>query len=72
AARGEEGDFALRVAGVRGVLIPDGLVTEAALEAGVALARVRARLPAVVKLPGDLERLLLLEPLRKARAGTAR
>jgi hypothetical protein len=72
AAAGLEGDFALRAAGVRGVLVPDGLVTEAALEAGIALARTRAQLPAVVKLPGDLERLLFLEPLQRASAGTPR
>jgi ABC-type nitrate/sulfonate/bicarbonate transport system substrate-binding protein len=72
AAAGLEGDFALRVTGVRGVLVPDGLVTEAALEAGIALARTRAQLPAVVKLPGDLERLLFLEPLQRASAGTPR
>lgn len=72
AAGGEEGDFALRVAGVRGVLVPDGLVTEAALEAGIALARVRAQLPVALKLPSDLERLLFLEPLRQAIAGTPR
>jgi NitT/TauT family transport system substrate-binding protein len=72
AAAGEEGDFALRVAGVRGVFVPDGLVTEAALEAGIALARARAKLPVVLKLPRDLERLLFLEPLRQAIAGTPR
>jgi NitT/TauT family transport system substrate-binding protein len=72
AAAGEEGDFALRVAGVRGVLVPDGLVTEAALEAGIELARTRARLPVAVKLPGDRERLLFLEPLRRAIADTPR
>ncbi|HET6367424.1 MAG TPA: ABC transporter substrate-binding protein [Pseudomonadales bacterium] len=72
AAAGEEGDFALRVEGVRGVLVPDGLVTEAALEAGIELARARAKLPVVVKLPWDLERLLFLEPLRQAIAGRPR
>ena len=72
AAAGEEGDFALRVVGVRGVLIPDGLVAEAALEAGIALAQTRARLPMAVKLPSDRERLLFLEPLRRAIADTPR
>jgi sulfonate transport system substrate-binding protein len=72
AAAGEEGDFALRVEGVRGVLVPDGLVTESALEAGIELARARAKLPVVVKLPWDLERLLFLEPLRQAIAGRPR
>jgi NitT/TauT family transport system substrate-binding protein len=72
AAAGEEGDFALRVAGVHGVLIPDGLVTEAALEAGIALAQTRARLPMAVKLPSDRERLLFLGPLRRAIADTPR
>ena len=72
AAAGEEGDFAFRVEGVRGVLVPDGLVTEAALEAGIELARARAKLPVVVKLPWDLERLLFLEPLRQAIAGRPR
>lgn len=72
AVTGEEGDFALRVAGVRGVLASDGLVTEAALEAGIAMVRTRAQLPVAVKLPGNLERLLFLEPLRQAIAGTPR
>ena len=72
AAAGEEGDFALRVEGVRGVLVPDGLVTESALEAGIELARARAKLPVVVKLPWNLERLLFLEPLRQAIAGRPR
>ena len=72
AAAGEEGDLALRVEGVRGVLVPDGLVTEAALEAGIELALARAKLPVVVKLPWNLERLLFLEPLRQAIAGRPR
>lgn len=70
-AAGEE-DFALRVAGVRGVLVADGVVTEAALEAGIGLARTRAQLPVAVKLPGNLERLLFLEPLLRAIAATPR
>lgn len=72
AAAGEEGDWALRVAGVRGVLVPDGLVTEAALEAGIEQVRIRAQLPVAVKLPRHLERLLFQEPLRRAIAATPR
>jgi hypothetical protein len=60
------------VAGVRGVLVPDGLVTEAALEAGIEQVRIRAQLPVAVKLPRHLERLLFQEPLRRAIAATPR
>jgi hypothetical protein len=47
-------------------------VAEAALEAGIALAQTRARLPMAVKLPSDRERLLFLEPLQRAIADTPR
>ena len=53
AAAGEEGDFALRVAGVRGVLIPDGARDGRRRSKPASRSPVsRARLPAVVKLPG--------------------
>jgi NitT/TauT family transport system substrate-binding protein len=69
---GDPEDFALRVEGARGVFIADGMVAPDALEAAVRLAEARARLPAVVNLPGRLERLLFLEPLRQAQASLGR
>ena len=64
---GNPEDFALRLEGARGIFIADGTVSPNALEAGVRLAQSRAQLPAVVKLPRALERLLFLEPLRQAQ-----
>ena len=42
---GEGDDFALRVAGARGVFMPDGVVTPEALEASLELLQGRARAP---------------------------
>jgi NitT/TauT family transport system substrate-binding protein len=63
---GDPEDFALRVEGARALFLDDGLVSPEALEAGIDLIQARARLPAVVKLP-RLDRLLFLEPLRRAQ-----
>ena len=69
---GEGDDFTLRVAGARDVFIPDGMVTSGALEASLELLQDRARLPVAVRLPGRLERLLFLEPLRRAQGSLGR
>jgi NitT/TauT family transport system substrate-binding protein len=69
---GEGDDFALRVAGARGILNPDGVVTPEALEVSLELLQARARLPVAVRLPGRLERLLFLEPLRRAQGALGR
>jgi NitT/TauT family transport system substrate-binding protein len=69
---GADDDFALRLAGARSVFIPDGVVMPEALEASLELLQDRARLPAAVRLPGRLERLLFLEPLRRAQGALGR
>ncbi len=71
-ATGEGDGFSLTVEGARGVFLADGMVTPDALEGGLDLLQDRARLPAAVRLPGRLERLLFLEPLRRAQGSLGR
>lgn len=68
---GDREDFALRVEGARALFLPDGVVSPEALEASIDLVQARARLPVVVKLP-RLDRLLFLEPLRRAQEALGR
>jgi NitT/TauT family transport system substrate-binding protein len=56
---GSAGDFAARVRGARDLLLVDGRVAPAALERSIELVRARAPLPAKVKLPRRLDRLLV-------------
>ncbi len=53
------GDFALRLRGARDLFLADGRVTAETLERSLELIRVRAPLPAKVKLPRKAERLLV-------------
>jgi hypothetical protein len=65
-------DFTTRLVGARGTFLLDGWVTRDMIEAGVALARSRGPIPAKVKMPGNLNRLLYREPLEAARQSTPR
>ena len=65
---GDPEDFTLKVDGARGLFMADGLVSPEALETAIDLVQTRARLPVVVKLP-RVDRLLFLEPLRRAQEG---
>jgi len=68
---GDPEDFVLRVDGARALFLADGLVSLEALETAIDLVQARARLPVVVKLP-DVDRLLFLEPLRRAQEALGR
>ena len=68
----EDDGFLIKVEGARGIFLPDGMVTTDALEGGLDLIQDRARLPAAVRLPGRLGRLLFLEPLRRAQGSLGR
>jgi hypothetical protein len=59
-------DFATRLLGARGVFLKDGWVTPEMLAASIALIRSRGAIPAKVKMPGNVGRLLLMEPLKEA------
>lgn len=63
---GNAEDFALRLDGARDSFLPDGRVTADMLAASIALARDRIVLPAKVRLPRPLDKLLLLDPLEQA------
>lgn len=63
AVTGSAPDFALRVRAARSALLPAGRVSRDALEASIDLIKARAPLPAKVRLPRRLDRLLFLEPL---------
>lgn len=56
---GSLGDFALRLRGARDLFLADGRVTAEMLERSLELIRIRAPLPAKVKLPRKVERLLV-------------
>jgi len=56
---GSPGDFALRLRGARDLFLADGRVTADQLERSLELIRIRAPLPAKVKLPRKAERLLV-------------
>jgi NitT/TauT family transport system substrate-binding protein len=55
---GSAGDFVARLRGARDLFLSDGRVTAPVLERSVELVRARAPLPARVKLPRRLDRLL--------------
>jgi NitT/TauT family transport system substrate-binding protein len=59
-------DFAVRLLGARGTFLRDGLVTRAMIESSLSVVRSRGPIPARVKVPGNLGRLLLTEPLKEA------
>jgi hypothetical protein len=59
-------DFAVRLLGARGTYLHDGRVTGAMLESSLAVVRSRGPIPAKVKVPGNLDRLLFMEPLDEA------
>jgi ABC-type nitrate/sulfonate/bicarbonate transport system substrate-binding protein len=56
---GSPADFALRLRSARDLFLADGRVTVETLERSLELLRVRAPLPAKVKLPRKAERLLI-------------
>jgi len=56
---GSPGDFALRLRGARDLFLADGRVAVETLERSLELIRIRAPLPAKVKLPRKAERLLV-------------
>lgn len=57
-------DFSARVLGAREVFLADGRVTTEMLKASIALVRGRGPIPAKVKLPWNVNHLLLTEPLQ--------
>ena len=59
-------DFTARLLGARETFLRDGRVTPEMLKASIALIRSRGPIPTRVKIPGNLDRLLLAEPLREA------
>ncbi|HXJ82902.1 MAG TPA: ABC transporter substrate-binding protein [Candidatus Methylomirabilis sp.] len=59
-------DFAVRLLGARGIFLEDGRVTPEMLKASIALIESRGSIPVRVKMPGNLNRLLLMEPLQEA------
>jgi ABC-type nitrate/sulfonate/bicarbonate transport system substrate-binding protein len=65
-------DFATRLLGARETFLGDGRVTPDMLKASIALIRSRGPLPASVKMPGNLGRLLVSEPLKEALESPAR
>jgi hypothetical protein len=56
---GSPGDFARRLRGARDLFLADGRVAVETLERSLELIRIRAPLPAKVKLPRKAERLLI-------------
>ncbi len=59
-------DFTARLVGARETFLKDGRVTPEMLKASIALIRSRGPIPARVKMPGNVDRLLLTEPLKEA------
>ncbi|MBI3108720.1 MAG: ABC transporter substrate-binding protein [Candidatus Rokubacteria bacterium] len=72
AVTGASEEFAPRLAAARGVALPDGRVTADALERAVEMARERAGLPSVVRLPRALSGLLRTEALEEVLASRPR
>jgi NitT/TauT family transport system substrate-binding protein len=58
-------DFTVRLQGARGIFLEDGLVTPEMLKASIALIETRGSIPARVKMPGNVNRLLFMEPLKE-------
>jgi ABC-type nitrate/sulfonate/bicarbonate transport system substrate-binding protein len=65
-------DFAVRFLGARDTFLKDGRVTPEMLKASIALIRSRSPIPTSVKMPGNLGRLVLTEPLEEALGSTTR
>jgi NitT/TauT family transport system substrate-binding protein len=65
AAVGFPEDFAARLLGAREIYLPGGLVTPEMLQASVALVRDRSAIPAKVKVPRAMDKLLLTGPLEE-------
>ncbi|HEV8617310.1 MAG TPA: ABC transporter substrate-binding protein [Methylomirabilota bacterium] len=63
-------DFADRVAALRTLYLPDGVVTAAQVQETIALSRGHHPLPVTARVP-RAEELLLMEPLRRALAAPA-
>ncbi len=63
---GPPDEFAARLAGARNSFLPDGRVTADMLAAGIAQIRLRTVLPDKLKIPRNLDKLLLSEPLDQA------
>jgi NitT/TauT family transport system substrate-binding protein len=59
-------DFEDRLRGAREIYLPDGRVTAETLQASVSLVRGRSPIPAKVKLPRSMDKLLLMGPLEEA------
>ena len=58
-------DFRARLLGAREIFLRDGWVSPEMLSASVALVRTRSPIPAKVRLPRSMDKLLLTEPLRE-------
>ena len=65
-------DFTARLVGARDTFLKDGRVTPEMLKASIALIRSRGPIPAKVKMPGNVGRLLLAEPLKEVLDSTPR
>ena len=65
-------DFDTRLLGARATFLHDGLVTQDMLKASIARVRSRGPIPSKVKVPGNLGRLLLTEPLKEALPSVSR
>jgi ABC-type nitrate/sulfonate/bicarbonate transport system substrate-binding protein len=64
---GAPDDWRARLEGLRGVMLPDGVVSPARLDGSLRLARRRSPFPAALRLPWWTEDLLLTGPLEAAR-----
>jgi ABC-type nitrate/sulfonate/bicarbonate transport system substrate-binding protein len=58
-------DFTARLLGARDTFLKHGWVTPEMLKASIALVRSRGPIPTRVKMPGNMGRLLFMEPLKE-------
>jgi len=72
AVAGDREDFGPRAMAAQGIALPDGRVTPDALQRAVDMARERAGLPSVLRLPRALSDLLRTEALEAALASRPR
>jgi ABC-type taurine transport system substrate-binding protein len=63
---GDREEFQLRATALRGVLVPDGLITEEEVKTSLTLLVGVPSLPPTVKIPRQLSELLFLDPLLQA------
>ena len=65
-------DFSVRLLGARGIFLEDGRVTPEMLKTSIALIESRGSIPAKVKMPSNVNRLLFMEPLQEALESSRR